>query len=367
MKFSAYKKDIADALKFVAKFAAVKPLSPILAGVRIDVNPAGMLKLTTTNLETAVDIIVPCSCDTEAIESCVVDAKFFQSVVGKISEDVFTVETVDKIFRIKAGSATFELPIFNAEEFPTVTQPDNFPIKIRGSVFKNMVNKVAFSSSKSDERPLFHGINLQLGNGELSAAATDMHRIAICRQAASAQGSFNSVIPNVAAINFADIIDGEDVDTVISIAVDDKKFAAKVNNVFFQTRLIEGEFPTYDRFIADERNTAHAEFDRNEFKEAINRVLLVARQNEASAVTVKIGDGKIQLSADGDFFGRVTDFVEADTTGEVEVMFNGNYFMDFLAAVDTQTVVGDFESAATTLLMEKNNPDFFYIVTPIRK
>lgn len=371
MDFTFYKNDMAEALKFVTKFAAVKPPTPILAAVLLDVNPAGSLKLSTNNLDSAATCVIPCSCQQNFTATFAVDAQYLKAVVNKCDNDTINIFADEHSFRVKSGSATFDMLQFNADDFPQIKTHENFPIQIRAVTFKELIDKTVFATSKKDERPLFRGINLSLvGNGNdstLTATTTDTHHLAFGKTFVPSQAqNFTNVVPATALKVIADFIDPKDTENKIAIAVDNKHFYARINNMFLTTRIIDGAFPSTDKLLNDEK-IIHTEFFRNEFQAALSRVALVAVQREHSAVQLTVTQDNIELSADSDERGHVKEFIEAQSDGEITIKFNINYLMQFVATMSAQTLAAAFKDPfSPAIFTEKNNDNFSYVITPLR-
>lgn len=371
MKATVYKNDMAEALKFVTKTAAVKPPSPILAAVLLEVNPGGVLQLSTNNLKSAATCVIPCSCEQDCNATFAVDAQYLQAVVNKCEDDIINISADDQTFGVKSGSAVFNMLQFNANDFPQIKTPENFPIQIRAVALKELINKTIFAVAKNDVRPIFRGINLSLvdnGNDStLTATATNTHHLAFCKTFVPfEQQTFTCIVPATELKIIADFIDQKDTENKIAIAVDKRHFYAKINNLFLSTQLIDGVFPPVDDILNSEK-TIHTEFFRKEFKAALSRVALVAIQREKSAVKLTVTQDRIKLSAYSDERGHVEDFIDAQSDGEITTYFDVNFLMQFVAAISAQTLTAAFKDPSfPAIFTEKNNDDFSYVITPLR-
>ena len=82
------------------------------------------------------------------------------------------------------------------------------------------------------------------------------------------------------------------------------------------------------------------------------------------------GDGKLELSASSPDLGEARESLSAEYKGAgVEIGFNAQYLLDFLAAADTEAVsleLKDHESQGLFRPGDGGNTDYRYIVMPMR-
>ena len=97
MKFSCYKKDITDALKFVLHAAAPKPQTPILAGVYLHAEN-NILELQANNYQLGIIAKIPVN--TEINGATVVSGKRLSDFLNKIGDEVVTFDDSDNILTI---------------------------------------------------------------------------------------------------------------------------------------------------------------------------------------------------------------------------------------------------------------------------
>lgn len=371
MKFTVYKIDLIDAMKCVVKSAAVKPQTPILASVLLEATKS-KLTMSTTNFKTAMQMYVPVSTEVEG--RAAVDAKFFLSAIGKLPEDTCTLETSGNTLTVRSGSTKFDLLTFDADNFPRIDLHDGHKLETSAQIFKSCFTNTLFAAAKDTERPLFQAVSCNFkrrddGEGELTTVATNTHRIAVNRESnfmPTACEFSNVNVPAEAMKIFLSTIDPKDNGQVF-VDFDGRKMFIRHNNVYFTTRLTEGEFPNTDRLINAEKNL-RVEFNVAELKDKLSCAAVVANNTEYRTVTFSFGDGSVDIMANSPDVGTVADRIELPNFhGDLTVSFNVNYLTDFLAAVNAQTIVAEFDGALEAArFTEKNNPDFIYIVTPVR-
>ena len=180
MKFTCAKNELKDALQVANRAVAVKPQTPILAGVYLRAE-GSTLEMQANNF--SLGIITKVAVNTEDAGEVVVVGKYFQEIVSKLPGETVTIshEHGESVVNIKSGSAAFNLLAMSAEDFPKVkSQEVVTSFKIRSAALKNLIRRTVFASASEDaSRPIFTGCLFEINGNSITVAATNTHRIAI--------------------------------------------------------------------------------------------------------------------------------------------------------------------------------------------
>jgi len=131
-------------------------------------------------------------------------------------------------------------------------------------------------------------------------------------------------------------------------------------------RLIEAEYPEYQKIIPGEFNTK-TEVNREDLLKAIKIASVFARET-ANIIKFSIEKTKIIVSANSPSVGEDSMDVEAKTTGESnEIAFNAKYLMDVLSILDVETVVFEMNGPLNPGVFKlKEDNSFLHLIMPIR-
>jgi DNA polymerase-3 subunit beta len=109
--------------------------------------------------------------------------------------------------------------------------------------------------------------------------------------------------------------------------------------------------------------------ERERLATAIRRVSLLSSER-SRAVRLTLGDGRLDLSASSPDLGEAKESLTADYKGaSVEIGFNAQYLLDFLAAAGTEAIsleLKDHESQGLFRPGDGGATDYRYIVMPMR-
>jgi DNA polymerase-3 subunit beta len=157
-------------------------------------------------------------------------------------------------------------------------------------------------------------------------------------------------------------------DTVkLAVSTELKQLFVVVNDTHFFIRLIEGEYPPFEKIIPS-NFTLEVTFDAEEFAAHIKRALIFARDS-SNIVKFSIDETGMtctaSASASGEYSGRLdVTHIQGDAG---TIAFNGRYLLDFLAALKpTKLWFGMTESLKPALFRLDGVEGFMYVVMPFR-
>ncbi len=367
MKFSCYKSDLTEALQFAIRAVAVKPMTPILAGIYLKAE-GSMLELQSNNFSTGIITRIPVN--TEISGETVVSGKRFQEFVRNMPDDTITFndEGGNSLY-IESGGANVELLTMPAHDFPKVKMPEtDNSFKIRTTVLRNLIRKTVFAVSKDESRPVFTGCSFEIKGDKISLVATNTHRLALAvENLPDNYDNFDFVVPAETLRGLMLRIDPKDVENYVEINFSSRYLTFTFDNVFMTARLIEGQFPPYDRVIP-QSSTTQVTVDSQDFKTAVEFVSLMSRETEYNTVKFIFADGGIEISSNSPEVGGAVKNVEAQIEGdELEISFNVDYILDVLRVIESKYIkiaLNDkFSPAAFT---EPENNNYVYVATPVR-
>ena len=368
MKFSCYKNDLTEALQFVIRAVAVKPMTPVLAGIYLKAE-GSMLELQANNFSTGIITRIPVN--TEISGETVVSGKRFQEFVRNMPDDTITFndETDSNTLTIESGGATIDLLTMPANDFPKVKTPEtDSSFKIRTTALRNLIRKTVFAVAKDETRPVFTGCAFELKGDKISLVATNTHRLALATESLNeTYNDCNFVVPAETLRGLMLRIDPKDVENYITVSYSTRYLTFEFDNVFVNSRLIEGQFPPYDRVIPQSSMT-RVNVDVSEFKNAVELVALMSRETEYNTVKFVFGNGGVEISSNSPEVGGAVKNVEAQIDGDdLEISFNVDYIADVIRVIDSPRVnIALNDKYSPAAFTEPENDSYVYVATPVR-
>ena len=365
MKFSCYKKDLVDALQLVSRAVAVKPSTPILSGIYINVK-GSTVELQANNHSTGIVSKIPAGVESEG--SVVVSGKRFFDFVRGISGDTISIKLDDTVLTIVGSGSKVELHTMDSDTFPTVQLPDSqFRFTVNAADLKGLIKRTVFAVSKEESRPIFKGCNFSIDGNCISVGATNTHRLTTMQIKAEMDcPPCQFVVP---AESLTALLSKLEVagNSNVTIYYTERTVAFQFDTHLITSRLIEGNFPSFDRVIPKE-TAINVTVDTGEFADAVNFIAIMARERQHKDIKFFIDNDGIRVSAESDDIGEAIKDVEAQVVGgSITISFNVDYITDILKVIDKpQLNIGLNGEYEPITISEPDNPNYLYVVTPVR-
>jgi DNA polymerase-3 subunit beta len=139
------------------------------------------------------------------------------------------------------------------------------------------------------------------------------------------------------------------------------------DNVYINSRLIEGQFPDYKKVIPPSYTT-HVKINTDQFLDAVERVSLLARDGEYNVIRFDLNKDQVNITSNNPDIGKAYESVSAEIEGnDLEIAFNAKYISDILKNIDSEEIVFALNtSLSPASIKPANDENYTYIITPVR-
>lgn len=367
MKISCSKELLTHAVQTVQKAVATKTTLPILTGIYLSAAD-GKLELQATDYE----IGISCTMDAQIEEpgTIVLSGRYFQELVRKLPGDTIqiTSQQAEKTIQITSNSAQFNLLLLPAEEFPVLNklQGEN-SFTIKDNVLRELIKKTVFSCATDEARPIFTGALLEIDQMNAKMVATNTHRLALKQDVLEKSGNkLKIIIPAKILNELARLLVSEHpLDVLVSWHKNQVSFS--YDNVYIKSRLIEGQFPDYNRVIPENFATL-VKLNTDNFLDAVERVSLLARDGEYNVIRLCFKSNMVIINSNNPDIGKACETVESEIEGnELEIAFNAKYVTDILKNIHSDKLVFSLNTPLSPACIKPVDDDLYtYVITPVR-
>ncbi len=362
MDIKVQKQDLLTALSLASRFTSNKLGNASgLQGV-LFLNKESFLHLYATNLNSFFHTKI--SSDSVKEEKFILDYHKVIEFITYLQEGEITLSIgTNKItFIQKKTKGTFAFIPQN--DFPLPPTIANKGSEVGMKEFQKMISLVLFSASRDLSRPVLSGVNFVEKDGEVDIVATDGFRLSLFHMKNELQMR-SMLIP---AEFLLELIrhTKEQKSIQMSFSEEEKMVFFKAGNDEYYSRLIEGEYPPYEKVIPTEKK-ATAVVDREELVRNIKLISIFAREF-SSIVICHFKKGELMLSpkTEGGAENTTTQDIELDGE-EMSVAFNFKFLLEFLSIIDDETVTIELvRPDAPVVLKTKSEKDFLHIIMPVR-
>lgn len=333
MEFELERDTFADAVAWIARGLPARPVVAVTAGVMLEVTD-GALIVSGFDFEVLNRIEVPVT--DKAGGRVLVSGRLLSEIARALPPKDVRVAVEGNRLAVRCGSARFNLPLMQVEDYPVVPVLPATSGTARGEVFATAVAQVTTAASRDETLPMLTGVRMEVTPDELVFAATDRYRLAERHVPWQPRGPVPTepvIIPAKTLAEAAKAL-GSASDVMLSIggAGDAAGFIGfSANGRQTLTRLLDGEFVKFASLWPTETTTT-AEVEVGPFVEAVKRVSLIAQR--FAPIRMIFDEGRVQLSAEADDESSAEEELEVGITGEpLTIGFNAGYLLDGLMAV----------------------------------
>lgn len=365
MKIELLQENFHSALQHLSKAVPSKPQLPALACVLIQANGT-IITVAATDLYLGIKTVVAGTIQVEG--QTAIPAKTLFEVVSSLPPGQMTLEVDANICTVVSKAGKTKIPCVSSEEFPAFPElpPEVKPLDL--AILSDISRSVSFASSIDQSRPVLTSVLLRSQGENLQVVATDGFRLALKTYPVAFTFAESLLLPVKALQEMVRIGTQQKSETVgFAVSEELKQLFVTVNDTQLFIRLIEGEYPPFEKIIPS-NFSLEVEFDAEEFAAQIKRALIFARDS-SNIVKFTIDEAGMTCSASASSAGEYSGHMEiTHLQGSAGVIaFNGRYLLDFLAALKPAKLwFGMTESLKPALFKLDGVEGFMYVVMPFR-
>jgi DNA polymerase-3 subunit beta len=367
MEFKIAADEMRKALYRAQGIVERKTTMPILANVLIN---AGKNGVTVTAFDLDIGVVSEHPAEVMKPGAVTVSAKYVFDIAQNAPEPSLTLKRLPNNYvEITSGPASFKIVGMAPEEYPKLPREDNAPlVKVSGSLLLEMIKKTQFAISTDETRYILNGVFFEpREGGKIRMVATDGHRLALVEREMPGEFMLKGgvIIPRKGLFELKRLLD-EAPDAECQLGFADNSALFKKPGLTMVMRLIDGQFPEYQRVIPKE-GEKQVSLPRLRFLEGLRRIALLSA-DKSNAVKIRVADHQLRITAHNPDLGEAKDDLDITYPGpELTVGFNARYLTDVLGAVDADEVVfelGDEHSPG--VLHAPGDRSYTAVVMPMR-
>ncbi len=366
MQVQVLQEELNKAITLCSRFASSRVQLPVLANILLEADN-NKLRVCSTNLEVSVSI----NLGAKVLEkgSITIPSKVITEIISNLKSGTVDLTSEKEILTIKSNDFESNITGMNAADFPITPQDLGAEsIKFPFEGFKNSLSRVLFSVSNDETRPVLTGILMILKDGEVVLVSTDGFRLS--QKKIKIKGNTvekKIIIPKNTLSELARISGG--VDFEFSVKKADNQIVLGISNVIMASRIIDGEFPDFEKIIPKETKFKVL-VDKDELLRTIKLASVFAKDS-ANVVKLSINDKTMEVTAEsnqsGTQKGKVDIKVTGSLEGKFEIAFNYRFLEEFLNAIDSDEVQIEFSDPnSPVLFLDLKDTEYLHIIMPVR-
>jgi DNA polymerase-3 subunit beta len=365
MKVTCARDELAEKLQIVGRGVSTRTSVQILAGIMLRAGD-GQLFLSATDMEISLRVSLEAQIEDEG--AIVVPGRLLVDIVRLLPAGEVTLEhrAEEGLALLTAGSASYRLYTYGAEDFPRLPEIDeDSAFTVERDAFLDTISRVSRSASRDESRPVLTGVLVRFEGDKVVMAATDSYRLSVKETALteSPGQDLEAIVPARALGELARIAQGAGSPT-LAIGVQENQVVFGTDGVWLTARRIDGQFPNYKQLLP-ESFEAEIRLPREELLDVVRRTSLMALRK--SPLRLRFEEGELTVSAQTPDVGEARESLPISYSGDVmEIGFNAEFLRDGLESITDEQVRFKLISPLRPGLIHGEADDFLYLIMPIR-
>ena len=302
--------------------------------------------------------------DSEDKFKIIIEPKKIIEFLSLLPEAKIEIEIKEKAIIIAQGKIKGQFPLFSSQDFPFPPKSTEERQKIKTSFFKENLPFLFFAVSNDETRPVLTGVNFVTNDENLQLVATDGFRLSLLTIKKDLPFA-SMIIPAGFLINAQRFI-GKETEIEFSYLKNEKLLAFFIGDNDIYVRMIEGEYPPFEKVIPTEKKTT-VTIDADEFLRSVklvsvfskefSNIVIMEEEKDSVKFIPKVGQGEEDVV-----------YQEAKIDGETQkIAFNYKYLLDFLSQASKKKIIIELlRSDAPAVFKIEGVNNFFHIIMPVR-
>lgn len=377
MKISVDKNVLCEAVAPLMGAVSNKNTIAAVEGILITTNGDDGCVLTSFDLEKGFRVKIPAT--VEVPGSYIINGTRFNQIIRTMPEGELEIEVDETlIVKICSGLSVFELSAIEGSDFPTLPEfKSDMKFTVNQGILRQMITRTSFAVAQNENRAALNGAYFVFNDTKMRIVACDGNRLAYREQecditsVTDEKPEVSFILPGKTLTELLKMLKDEQED--IQITVTRRNAVFEADGVLFFSRLIDGEYLDYNKFIPSSTKIS-VELNTESFIRSLERAFLVSEDRTLgqtkSYVKCNLDSEKLLISSVS-ANGRVSDVLQVENViGNIEIGFNCRFLLDALRACGSEKVRCEMNTPLSCMVIkpcqDSEDEDFLYLVLPIR-
>lgn len=359
MKFSIEREKLISVLSEYTNILKENPIKPIVSGLKI-IAKGEEVVFTGTNLEI------------EHIRKIKVNVEEKGEVVIKpflLLEYVKLLEEENIEFSLENGFVSVhqaEFSVLEGGAYPLIVEiePENL-LTIEGSRFVQLLDRAKFAASQSPENIQINCVRAVFKKDELNLVSTDSYRLLFLREKLECTESKEISIPMETVNTLCKLL--KDYNKEIKLGYSGDILVVTWEDSYFSSKTIGLQYPDFKTILRISAFEKTMEFNRDELRSAIKRVITVAKTSlDAKFGAIFSFKGKTMVINAFSGRAKINQKVNMIKEGDdFKASLNCKFMMDYIDNISNNVIISGNNASSMFEIKEIDNDDYIYILMPL--
>jgi DNA polymerase-3 subunit beta len=353
MKLSTSKNELQSALQKLSKATPARSTLPILSSVLFDVRESDTV-LTTTDLEITIVLNLPTS--VESVGSVALPLQTLLDITNELPEGarITLASNENNKIEIITDVGAYDIMGKPADEFPAIPEVDNRKsIGISSETLNSLIRNTSFAVSRDELKPALTGVLFRFGKADLTAVATDGHRLVKYTRKDHQADEFvgDVIVPKKFLSLISAVLKAE---SSIQLWMGDNHMTAAIEGDTYFTRIIDERFPDFDSVIPKD-NDKEFIVDRKEILAAVRRVSIFSNRS-THQIALHLSQNDIRITTeDPEKASKAEEKIKGEYSGDdLTIGYNADYLKGVLSHLRSDNICVKLKTPISAALFSPN-------------
>lgn len=372
MKLTVLQENLKSAVNLTSHFISLKAQLPILSNILLKTDKSKLI-LSATNLETSISTSIGAKIEKEG--EIAVNGKILNDLISNLLSGQIELEVIKEQIKITAGNFKSNILGSNTSDFPTLPNSlgkDSF--KLKADEFIKALNKILFAVSTDETRPILTGVLFVFEKGQIKLVSTDGFRLTEIQLKTKIEiPDLKIIVPKTILNEISKLDPSGDEAGDIEISFDKKnnQIIFKIEDTILSSRIIEGEFPDYQKIIPTS-SICNLTVDKEDLEKAIKLASVFSRDS-GNIIKLRVNSEELIITSESSNSGNQETRLEIKNdppegeVKEINIMFNFRFIEEFLKIVVSDEVsVQISDNNKASKFLDPKSSNLLHIIMPIK-
>jgi len=356
---------IKKALIMVERITGKNLTLPVLSSV-LWIASHKSLKLRATNLNIGIEVEIPARVEKEGVVA--IRGDILSSLFSILQGDMIVkFELINGNLQVRTNTSSILLKSIPCDDFPTIPIVSGSSFVLPLKKFIDGIKSVYYSASISEIKPEIGSVYIYPEDDMLVFVSTDSFRLAEKKVKIKQKLSFEGIlIPFKNVVEMIKVFDGVEDD--VKITMQQNQISLAINNIYFTSRVVDGNFPDYKQIIP-KNPTTKTIILKQDFISSLKISNIFSDKFNQIVLTVKPKSKIFEVEAKNTDIGENTTIIAGSLEGEdVSANFNYKYILDCFQSISGDSLSIELSGNNRPMVIRSvGDPSFMYLVMPMNR
>ncbi|WP_434341799.1 DNA polymerase III subunit beta [Mycoplasma putrefaciens] len=343
MNFSINRIMLLDNLQKAYKVIDPKSSNPSLTGIFLSAEDQKISIISSNGILSFKSILDTNNSDLEIKKEgkVLIKPKYVLEMLRKLDDQLINISMIENNeLIIKTNNSDFNVSVLNAEDFPLIGfREKGIEIVLDPNEVKKTIYQVNISMNEYSKKLIFTGLNLKLNQEKVVFSATDSFRISqkVLSTSSKHNQSIDITIPFKTANELPKLLDNA---KSLKIVLFEGYITFVIDNVVFQSNLIDAKFPNVESALPKEFETIITVKQKVILK-VLSRFDFPTDDGTPNVVNIKVDDHKIYFKTSITEVGKYEEEFDnflIQGNKNISISFNTRFLIDAIKTLDEEKI-----------------------------